>query len=104
MANDEAWSSGWSQGEGAAQKRKDKKNKQKDSQSNSSGSASGGGNPYSILSYLPKLHSGGKVKKTGAYRLKKGELVMTSTQQKSAGLKKYGKKKTAGRKRVASKG
>ena len=49
------------------------------------------------------FHSGGTVKKTGIYKLKKGERVLTVAQQKSVGIKK-GKKKTNARKRVASKG
>ena len=48
-------------------------------------------------------HSGGKVTKTGPYRLRKGEIVLTVGQQKAAGLKKTAKKKSTG-KRVASKG
>ncbi len=52
---------------------------------------------------LKSYHKGGRVKKTGPARLKKGELVMTVSQQKSAGLKKNGRKKSNARKRVASK-
>lgn len=48
--------------------------------------------------------SGGKVRKTGFYKLKRGEIVLTPSQQKSVGLKKRGRKKTVGRKWVASKG
>lgn len=105
MANDDAWSSGWSQGDNAAQKRKDKPKKQKNDK-NTGGTEDTvtglSGNPYSILSYLPKLHSGGKVKKTGAYRLKKNEVVLTSTQAKAAGIKK-GSKKTGSKKSVSKK-
>ena len=50
---------------------------------------------------LSNLHSGGTVKKTGNYRLRKGEKVLTVTQQKAVGIK-AGKKKTT-RKRVAGK-
>ena len=50
------------------------------------------------------FHSGGKVRKTGFYKLKKDEMVLTVAQQKSVGLKKGGRKKAVGRKRVASKG
>jgi len=57
-----------------------------------------------IVSPISNLHSGGKVKKTGPYRLRKGELVLTISQQKAAGLKKSWKKKVSGRKRVGSKG
>lgn len=50
------------------------------------------------------FHSGGKVRKTGFYRLRKGEVVLTVSQQKAVGLKTHGKKKASSRKRVASKG
>lgn len=52
---------------------------------------------------LGTLHSGGKVKKTGNYRLRKNELVLTMGQQRSAGLKKTNKKINT-KKRTASKG
>lgn len=98
MANDDAWSSGWQQGAGAAQKKKDDKaNKSK------LGSLKGVA-PTGDLSDIPKLHSGGKVKKTGNYRLRKGEAVLTIGQQKEAGIKKDGKKKSGSRKRIVSKG
>jgi hypothetical protein len=48
------------------------------------------------------MHKGGIVKKTGNYRLRAKERVLTVGQQKAAGLK-VGKKKTSTRKRVASK-
>jgi hypothetical protein len=51
----------------------------------------------------PKLHKGGRVKRTGNYRLRKKEVVLTVAQQKAAGIKR-GKKKSSVRKRVASKG
>jgi hypothetical protein len=57
-----------------------------------------------ITSPISNLHKGGIVKKTGNYRLRKGERVLTVTQQKAAGLKKGGKKKAHARKRVSSKG
>jgi hypothetical protein len=47
------------------------------------------------------FHNGGKVRKTGFYRLKKNEVVLTVPQQRAIGLKR-GKKKTAPRKRVAT--
>ena len=47
--------------------------------------------------------NGGHVRKTGFYKLKKGEMVLTVPQQKSVGLKKGGRKKAVGRKRVAGK-
>jgi len=50
------------------------------------------------------FHSGGIVKKTGNYRLRKKEMVLTVSQQKSLGIHKSKGKKTANRKRVASKG
>ena len=105
MANTDAWSSGWQKGTDVAQKNKNKgqgKGKQGGTGAPAGGTA-GGGNPYSILSLLPKLHKGGKVKKTGPYRLRKGEIVLTAEQQKEHGLKK-GKGKATGRKRMASKG
>jgi len=94
MANDDAWASGWSQGAGAAQKKKDKK---------ALAPAKAGIAPTGDLGGLPKLHSGGKVKKTGNYRLRKGEAVLTVTQQKEAGIKKSGKKKSETRKHTVSK-
>jgi hypothetical protein len=48
------------------------------------------------------FHSGGKVRKTGFYKLKKGEVVLTVAQQKAVGIK-HGKKKSSSRKRVAGK-
>jgi hypothetical protein len=55
------------------------------------------------LAPMGSKHSGGKVTKTGPYRLRKGEIVLTVGQQKAAGLKKTAKKKSTG-KHVASKG
>jgi hypothetical protein len=97
MANDDAWSAGWAQGSGAAQKRKDKKDKTKTEKPKQ---FSGSLDPSTLASF----HKGGTVKKTGPYRLRKGEKVLTIQQQKSAGLKNTGKKKASYRKRVASKG
>lgn len=54
-----------------------------------------------VLFPISNFHKGGTVKKTGAYKLKKGERVLTVAQQKSVGIKKG--KKTSGRKRVAGK-
>ena len=93
MANDDAWSAGWSQGSGAAQKKKDKKKSTVPKQ------FSGYVDPAGLFSF----HKGGTVKKTGAYRLKKGEKVLTVAQQKSVGIKSTGKKKSSSHKRVASK-
>ena len=56
-----------------------------------------------IMSPISNLHSGGKVKRTGNYRLRKGEVVLTVKQQREVGIK-TGKKKSSSRKRVASKG
>ena len=95
MANDDAWSSGWAQGSGAAQKKKDKKSAaqpQKQSGMNMLAGAVGA------------FHKGGKVKKTGNYRLRKGEAVLTVKQQREVGIKKGGKKKANHKKRIASKG
>ena len=78
-----------------ANKKSNKKNSKDDKSnkgaSDSASSAKSGGNPWSILSYIPKLHKGGKVRKTGVYRLKKGEKVITASQEKSC-VKKRGKK------------
>jgi hypothetical protein len=53
---------------------------------------------------LGQMHSGGKVKKTGNYRLRKKEIVLTATQAKAAGIKgAKGKKKSVSRKRISSK-
>ena len=91
-------------------KKKHKKKGDADKQGKNTGTtaASGGGNPWSILSYLPKIfsggkgHSGGKVAQTGTYRLRKGELVLTKAQQKKVGIKQRGKNKVA-HKRVSGK-
>jgi hypothetical protein len=56
-----------------------------------------------VLFPISNFDKGGRVKKTGVYKLKKGERVLTVAQQKSVGLK-HGKKKTTSRKRVAAKG
>jgi hypothetical protein len=50
------------------------------------------------------MHSGGTVKKTGNYRLRKGEKVLTIAQQKSVGIKKTGKLKSSPRKISGKKG
>ena len=104
MANDDAWQAGLdiASGKNGGHKKKKKGNADKragkgKAASTASGAKSGGGNPFSILHYLPKLHKGGKVKKTGAYRLRKGETVVTAKQMKAV----HGKKTT--RKRVSGK-
>jgi len=109
MANQDAWQSGWDKGTATANKNKKKtddtgdKDEKKKSSKKGSGSSSSG-NPWSILNYIPKLHNGGKVKKTGNYRLRKKEVVLTATQAKAAGIKgAQGKKKTGARKRVSGK-
>lgn len=104
MANDAAWQSGTDIAESSKYRRKKKsgEGKGKNSGPTSGAAMNASGNPYNILNYLPKLHKGGSVKKTGNYRLKKGEKVLTGPQQKRAGLKKGGKKKHA-KKRVAGK-
>ncbi len=56
-----------------------------------------------IASPISNLHKGGAVEKTGNYRLRKGELVLTVSQQKKHGFKKKTSKYSS-RKRVASKG
>jgi len=98
MANDDAWQAGLDIGSGKNKKSKKKPNKNRaDKDGPTSGAASGGGNPYSILKYLPLKHSGGKVKKTGAYRLKRGETVLTKTQMKSMRGKKSARKRVSGK-------
>jgi hypothetical protein len=54
-----------------------------------------------VLFPISNFDKGGKVKKTGVYKLKKGERVLTVAQQKSVGIKRG--KKPSGRKRVAGK-
>ncbi len=102
MANDAAWQAGIDLGKTSKYNRKNKRSGDKGNDASTAsaakGAAGGGGNPWSILSYLPKLHGGGKVRKTGAYRLKRGETVVTAKQMKTL----RGKKST--RKRVACKG
>ncbi len=98
MANEAAWTSGWQQGSDQSKKDKDKKD-----QSNQGKPQSSGGNPWSILSYLPRLHKGGKVKRTGGYLLRKGEIVLTPKQAQKHGIKS-GRKKSHGHKRVSAKG
>ncbi len=99
MANDAAWQAGVD----IAQGKKKKQTKIGSDKDTSDGKNKVGG----LLGYMGKkigkLHSGGTVKKTGNYRLRKGERVLTVAQQKSAGLKKVGKKNTHARKRVAGK-
>jgi hypothetical protein len=95
MANDEAWQAGVD----IAQKKKSKSQ----SKAGDPQKKEGWGKRFlHALSPISNLHKGGTVKKTGEYRLKKGERVLTGPQQKRAGLKKSGKKK-AGKKRVARK-
>ncbi len=108
MANDDAWQAGVDIATSNKDRRK-KKGAEKDKNGAKTGAAGaqdaasgGGGNKWSILSYLPKLHSGGRVKKTGAYRLRKNEIVLTKGQQKTVGIKQGGKK-NAPRKKVARK-
>ena len=55
-----------------------------------------GGGLFSKLMHvafpISNLHKGGTVKKTGVYKLKKGEKVLTAAQQKAHGIKKTTKK------------
>jgi hypothetical protein len=101
MANDDAWQAGIDIANNKKHNRKGKNSADKQGGSTGTAGASGGGNPWSILSYLPRLHKGGRVKKTGGYLLRKGEIVLTKKQQKSVGIKQGGKKST--RKRVSGK-
>lgn len=67
--------------------------KGKDNKSGKGGKSKGG--------MMGMLHSGGKVPKTGNYRLRKNEVVLTVGQQKAAGLKKKSSKKTTGKRPAA---
>jgi hypothetical protein len=88
MANAEAFNSGFD----AAMGKKGKKEK---------------GSPKQFTGNLAssptELHKGGIVKKSGYAKVRKGEVMLTAKQTKSLG-KKYGKRKSSTRKRVASKG
>ena len=103
MANDQAWQAGMD----IAQGKKDKKT-WKPTGEGDAPKKKGGGFGKKLLHVLSPIsnigskHKGGSVKKTGNYRLKKGEKVLTGPQQKRAGLKKGGKKKHA-KKRIAGK-
>lgn len=103
MANDAAWQAGVD----IATKHKDEKNK-KDSWGNfgqpQKPKESGWKKFLHIASPISNLHKGGTVKKTGNYRLRKKEMVLTVAQQKAAGIKNGSKKKASARKRVVSKG
>lgn len=103
MANDAAWQAGVD----IAQKKKSDNKSKKDSWGNfgqpQKPKESGWKKFLHIASPISNLHSGGRVKRTGNYRLRKGELVLTVSQQKEYGLKKKTSKKSS-RKRVGSKG
>ncbi len=103
MANDAAWQAGVD----IASKHKDDK-KNKGSWGNfgqtQQPKESGWKKAMHVLFPISNFDKGGKVKKTGVYKLKKGERVLTVAQQKAHGLKKGGKKKATSRKRVSSKG
>jgi hypothetical protein len=113
MANDAAWQAGVDIAQGNKKGKKDQETKKlgddKDSsKDDSSGNKKSGGmlglmgkGASSLGKQLGMKHSGGMVKKTGNYRLRKGERVLTVTQQKAVGLKKS--KKTGIKKRVATK-
>lgn len=92
MANDAAWQAGVDIA--TNKKGKGKKKSQLLQQPSPSTLA----DPGKYASY----HKGGTVKKTGNYRLRKKEVILTVAQQKAVGLK-GGKKKSSVRKRVASK-
>ena len=99
MANVDAFNQGFDAGMGKTDQKKKKSTK--DNNTNS-GPVSQPGYDFSSRYAMPKLHKGGKVKRTGAYRLKKGEIVLTAVQAKSHGVK-TGKKKSGSHKRTASK-
>ena len=104
MANDDAWQAGIDIASKHGDTKRAKKSAGKSAQTVGAGAAQSGGggkkNPWSILSYIPLKHSGGKVRKTGPYRLKKGERVLTATQQKSLGLKKKRAKKSQNKRTI----
>jgi hypothetical protein len=84
MANDDAWSAGIQMGSNASQKRKVDKSEKK-----LSGIKNIAGNPNNSMqttsAQSPLIGSkkkGGKVKRTGAYRLHKGERVLTVRESK----------------------
>lgn len=58
-------------------------------------------NPYT--SWITTLHKGGSVRKTGNYRLRKGEIVLTREQQKAHGITRKSAGKRRAGKRVARK-
>jgi hypothetical protein len=93
MANADAFNSGFDAGMG-------KKSKKKKGKGDGNSELIQQPTPATIAN--PMRHSGGKIRKTGDYRLRKGERVLTIAQQKAVGIKK-GKKKAHGRKRVAGK-
>ena len=102
MANADAFNQGFDAGMSKTDQKKKKPGK--DTNTNS-GPVSQPGYDWSSRYEKPvagTMHKGGTVKKTGNYRLKKGEKVLTIAQQKAVGLK-TGKKKPTGKKRVASK-
>jgi hypothetical protein len=98
MANDEAWQAGMDIAAKGKYGKRGKKAKDAESGGKALGDVAGG----VVASLLPTLHKGGRVRKTGNYRLKKGEVVLTVAQQKAHGLKKE-KRKSSSRKRVAAK-
>jgi hypothetical protein len=119
MANVDAFNSGFDMGSG--KKSPKKKTGEKDGQDSGKATGLKGylGKKFGKHNNSPKqfsepeegpvasaysFHKGGTVKKTGNYRLRKGEKVLTISQQKAAGIKKGGKKKANSRKRIASKG
>jgi hypothetical protein len=96
MANDQAWQAGMD----IAQKRRDRKDWGNFGQKPQK-KESGWKKFLHIASPITNFDQGGAVKKTGVYKLKKGEHVLTASQAKAQGLK-TGKKKGT-RKRTASK-
>jgi hypothetical protein len=98
MANDQAWQAGMD----IAQERKDKKSWGNFGQKPQK-KESGWKKVLHVLSPVSNFDHGGPVKRTGLYKLKKGEHVLTAKQARMHGIKGRGKKKN-GKKRVACKG
>lgn len=98
MANAEAFDSGFDAGMGK------KKQKQKKTSAPDEKSPTPEKRDFAPKAVPSSFQKGGRVKRTGKALVHKGEMVLTAHQQKAAGLKKGGKKKTSAHKRIASKG
>lgn len=98
MANDAAWQAGWDAGGAASRKQKAPKNKKSadgnaspDVDQSAQKKQGGRKNPFSILSYIPHMKKGGRVKKTGLAVVHKGEYVVPA---KHRTAKKASRKRT----------